>query len=54
MLTGVGMLEFELIDDVRSCFTEFCGTWIVGVSRGIWVSMVYEKSKLVSRWSWDA
>lgn len=41
MLTGVGMLEFELIDDVRSCLTAICGSCIGEVSCEIWGSMAY-------------
>jgi hypothetical protein len=29
MLTGVGMLEFEFIEEERSCFIFMGGTWIV-------------------------
>jgi hypothetical protein len=47
-------MEVELIEDVRSCFTAFCGTGIVAVSGEMWVSIVYEKSKLVLRCSGDA
>jgi hypothetical protein len=32
MLTGVGMLEFELMDDVRSCLIGTCATCTVVVS----------------------
>jgi hypothetical protein len=29
MLTGVGMLEFEFIEEERSCFIFMGGTWMV-------------------------
>jgi hypothetical protein len=32
MLTGVGMFEFEVMDDVRSCLIGTCATCIVVVS----------------------
>jgi hypothetical protein len=35
MLTGVGILEFEAIEEVRSCFTGMWGTCTAVVSGGI-------------------
>lgn len=35
MLTGVGMLELEVIDEVRSCFTGIWGSCIGAASGDI-------------------
>jgi hypothetical protein len=40
MLTGVGKLEFEAIDEVRSCLIGRCCTWIDAVSGDVWEPML--------------
>lgn len=45
MLVGVGMFEFELTDEVRSCLITICGTCIEAVSGEIWESMAYGELK---------
>jgi hypothetical protein len=41
MLTGVGMLELEAMEDVRSCLMGTCGTGIGAVSGDICEPMLY-------------
>jgi hypothetical protein len=41
MLTGVGMLELEAMEDVRSCLMGTCGTEIGAVSGDICEPMLY-------------
>jgi hypothetical protein len=52
MLVGVGILEFEMTDDFRSCLIAIFGTCmeVLIVSGVIWESMVYVelKSNVVS------
>jgi hypothetical protein len=58
MLTGVGILELEAMEDVRSCFMGTCGTWIDVVSGDICDPMLYGRCakllKLVFNWRGDA
>jgi hypothetical protein len=35
MLTGVGMLEVDAIEEVRSCLIGSCGSWIEEFSGAI-------------------